>query len=159
MDSVHGPDEFGKLRCTFPWHRLSVFLPLFAVARPSRQLRQRESVPVSETTSDTMSCAAAAWLHRRDSAAFFSHLFNRPNAVLCRSGRGAAPLPPESQLPLCRSRPRHLSCGQSCLSLFCLPRWCFHGSFTFYGSAVKEKSREKQRGESPDVGSIKYNVK
>ncbi|MXQ79560.1 hypothetical protein E5288_WYG007078 [Bos mutus] len=67
------------------------------VARPSCQLRQREFVPVSETTSDTMSCTAAARLHKRDSAAFFLHLFNRLNTVLSRSGSGGStPLTPES---------------------------------------------------------------
>ncbi|XDB48750.1 hypothetical protein AB1E18_002330 [Capra hircus] len=92
--------EVGKpsVVISFTWMLQAERLPPgVRMARPSRQLRQREFVPVSETTSDTMSCTVVARRHKQDSAAFFLHLFSSLNTVLCLSGSGGStPLTSES---------------------------------------------------------------
>uniref|UniRef100_A0A9L0SVR6 Synaptotagmin 6 n=1 Tax=Equus caballus TaxID=9796 RepID=A0A9L0SVR6_HORSE len=79
---------------SFTWMLQAERLPPgVRMAGPSCQLRQRELLPVSETTSNTVSCAAQR--HEQDSAMFFLHLFNRLNSVLCGSSHSGS-LTPES---------------------------------------------------------------
>lgn len=124
-----------------------LFLPS-PVAGPSRQLRQRELVPVSETTSDTLSCTLAR-PHQRDSAGFFLHLFNRLKTVLCSSGgRGSASHSRVLAAP-CRSRPRQLSCGR--ILVFSVSQGDVFLVFSLFMDLLsgrkEEKKKKKKRGE------------
>lgn len=129
----------------FPWHWLSAFSPSSQWQGPARQPRQWVRARLRNHLRHHELHSGGQVTQARDSAAFFLHLFNSLDTVLCLSGRvGTAYASLQSlSCPVSVKAGTHL-CGQSCLSLFCLSRWCFHGSFTFYGSAVRKKRREKQ---------------
>lgn len=82
-------------------------------------------MPISETTSDTMSRAAEP--RKPDSAMFFLHLFQPSRRSVCAVTVAAAAAATACQ-PTVFTAPGQgkaetlVVCDQTCLSLFCLPR-------------------------------------
>lgn len=93
------------------------------MAGPSCQFRQRELMPISETTSDTMSCTAQPTGLSNVISALVPVSKHSVCAVTAMAAAAATACQPMVFTALVQGKAQTLVlCDQICPSLFCLPR-------------------------------------